>query len=479
MYGGEAVLETLCVATFVIGLGSLGLRGIAALWTSHRRSWMRVAPTNGQSAGLICLLPAFREQVLVSETLETFLQAAAEEPNATVVVITSLREERDRDVHAQQARAAGSSERLRLWNLCTGAATAQRDASGLDLADPESVAAAILRLPTTTEMVRTLLPALPSHRFLHFIYAGEGGGKAVHLNFALSELKNRGLGLDSDTYIGVYDFDSRPEAGSLREVAMMAAAEVPDAIVQPVLPVLGAASASRGAIADATLHVLRGLGVEQLVWWVWSRFPHGRLLWRMLFDPYFVGAGLFVRADRLWARGGFPIPVDDVPLGFAAAEEGWRVLPTRRACLTQCYPNLLAAVRSRTLVFHAYWYFITGIRRRPSRVGTGTFREAILWFAAPLALTAAASTLALQRHWVLLTTVLMTSAVVCTTAMVIGHWIARQASPHFPKMSLVSVAVAPFYSYWRALSAWRFAASRLGRRPEGVDLTSNKTPRIG
>jgi hypothetical protein len=424
---------------------------------------------------LICLLPAYKEQVLVRDTLAAFQEAVLREPSAKVVVITTLREDRERSMHVAAARESGAGELVRLWHRASAAFG--DDVVQPDLADPESVAHAISLLPTTTEVVRTLITSLSPDRFHHFVYTGEGTGKAVHLNFALECLAAQRRLAHPHTYIGIYDFDSRPEAGSLEEVRA-AACGVPDAIVQPVLPVLCAEVAGPGAVADASLHVLRGLGAEGLVWWLWHCAPRLLVLWRILFDAYFVGAGLFVRADRLYAAGGFPSPVDDVPLGFMAAERGWRVTPVRHACLTQCYPDLSAAVRSRTLVFRAYCEFIAGIRRKPGRLATGTFREAVVWFSSPVILGTAAVVLIVQQSWAVLTLVTVLSGAIAGAVLAIGHRIARSVTPAFPRLSAASLLYAPFFCCWRALSAWRCAVTLLRARAGESDFSSQKTPRL-
>jgi len=433
------VLESLCAATFLLWTASLGCRVTRALWMHrHLGAKMEARPTSTPQS-LICLLPAYQEQSLVYDTLTAFAQATRDEPTISIVVITSLREERERDA------------------LLLGSASS------------------CAPIPTTTEVVRATLAQTSPDRFHHIVYSGQEGGKAVHLNFALGELCASGR-MQPSTYIGVYDFDSRPEPGSLSEVAM-ATASLPDAILQPVLPVLGADAAAAGGVTDAAIHVLRSLGTEVFVWWLWNRANRVRLLWRGLFDAYFVGSGLFIRADLLEAAGGFPSPVDDVPLGFAAAAKAWRVVPTRRACLTQCYPDLRAAIRSRTLVFHAYCDFLASTRREPRRLLTGTCREAFLWSSSPLVLVAATISLASMGNWITLGVSLVFVILTVCTAAAIGHHIARGFNRQFPRVRWSGLLLAPFYPFWRAISAWRCLVAIATSRGS-VDFSGNKTPRI-
>ena len=143
--------------------------------------------------------------------------------------------------------------------------------------------------------------------------------KASQLNDAVTWSLERWP--DSDLRFAVYDIDGRPEV--LPHIPLGGTfADIEQQVPLPARPELGSRSAiGRG---HAAVQSVRALATE---FWAWNKAQncHGkRLLQQPLVSPakYCWGNGLVIRARALEQIGGFPVPVDDLEVGYEAMVMG-------------------------------------------------------------------------------------------------------------------------------------------------------------
>ena len=74
-----------------------------------------------------------------------------------------------------------------------------------------------IKSETTNKVVSKYLKKIKDNRFLHFHYPKTEGNKSSQMNYAILQLKSKNMNLDN-TYISVFDFDSRPEKTTFDEL---------------------------------------------------------------------------------------------------------------------------------------------------------------------------------------------------------------------------------------------------------------------
>jgi hypothetical protein len=212
------------------------------------------------------LVPALREQPFVQRTVKAFAKIRDDYPHAHIWFVTTARE---------QAPADG--------------------------------------VATTKEILDKQLSSLNGDRMRVIEDPRSTGNKASQLNWAVDHIDRLTTASETQTWIGVFDFDSQPAAATAAWVAEVASrydAEVIQSVPIGITSLGGPPNniISRAVIFTEALHqAARSLGVER---WKLDRAMAGRPK-----PQYLVGAGMFVRRDILRKVDGFPY-VDDVPLGY-------------------------------------------------------------------------------------------------------------------------------------------------------------------
>ncbi|MEU5776661.1 hypothetical protein ABZ819_25615 [Streptomyces venezuelae] len=366
----------------VLGWGVL-LTGRAVVTERALRAARRApVPEPGKEAPHVALLiPALREQDLLAEVVGATARLDYPPELLHIVVITTEREERER-----QERVAELPDLARRLLAAPDDATAGAQLSGIVPSSRARDAAARVRAaadpaqalhdevadaPTTRDVAAALLPDVaalhPKTALYHLHYDEPAGAKSSQLVYAVEQL-GRLLPADADpsrTYVGVYDADSQPDRTTLRHLAHATdrarrAGQPLPTLVQQLPLQLRRPHAARGGLTDLTLRahavadLRRRMGIEAhrlrtRVRLRALRLPDGL---RTVLDPvvYGIGAGLFVRHDRLVAIGMYEEPVDDLLIGYklSAAGESAVVLPVHN--LVDRYARVGSLAKAYSLV---------------------------------------------------------------------------------------------------------------------------------
>jgi len=306
-------------------------RHAAGDWQLARTlAWLRRAedePAAGHQLPRVhVIVPVLREQQHVSAALEWWQQILPQFPGMSLTIVSTAREERERDL---LTAAVCSSSRLtrtgfpQLSDRELADLTSARVVAGGQLA-PETAAQILARTPLTREVLGQLLDREDPSRIRHLTYPGTGR-KAAQVNYAARSLAAGG-------YLAVYDVDSRPGAELLaRTYALLSRpGQRPAVVQQHALHVV-----TRAGHPLATRALVRGSAALQSAWTLRREIPYARryqqsagrpgILARLRAGlPQPVGHGVFFRQDVLAQLGGLPemTVLDDVPAGVMLALRG-------------------------------------------------------------------------------------------------------------------------------------------------------------
>lgn len=274
------------------------------------------------------LLPALREVSLVKETIENFDSILNEYKNSIAYIITTQKED----------------EEIKEGELSTH---------------------------------KCVLNNIKGHeQFLSLHYCGEKQGKSLQLNHALEYIKSKIAPEEyKKIYIGVYDFDSKPSTHILQEVANIAEVKgYPEIIQQVPLSIKNINSLLKQRKSLLVLHGMqsniRGMGIEKF-----------RLLLsgkKIQLPMYAMGAGMFIRMDVLLKRGGFPVPVDDLTLGYSAYLRNYRFAPVDSYNYVEIPSSVRAIINQDILIFRGVLSGFLEIKREKSVKGLWLCVELIL-----------------------------------------------------------------------------------------------------
>ncbi|MEU6822489.1 hypothetical protein ABZ921_17835 [Streptomyces atriruber] len=376
------ILASTVLLWAVLGWGVL-LTGRAVV-TARALRTARGAPVLAPGAGaphVALLIPALREQDLLSEVVGAVARLDYPRELLHVVVVTTEREERDRRGHLgelpdleRRLLAAPDDEAAaaQLSGVVPSSRAREVAARVRSATDPARVLRdEIAATPTTRDVAEKLLPEVaaqhPGTALHHVHYDESSGAKSSQLVYAVEQLGHL-LPRDADparTYIGVYDADSQPDRTTLRHLAhetdrAESAGHTPPTLIQQLPLQLRRPHAARTGLADLTLRahavadLRRRMGIEAHRLRTRARLRALRLPdgLRMVLDPvvYGIGAGLFVRHDMLVSIGMYEEPVDDLLIGYklSSAGESAVVLPVHN--LVDRYARVGGLAKAYSLV---------------------------------------------------------------------------------------------------------------------------------
>lgn len=280
-------------------------------------------PAGQQMPPVHVIVPVLREQQHVSAVLTWWRQILPQFPGMSLTIVSTAREERERDLLTAAVCSASRLTRTGFPQLSErelADLTSARVSAGGQLA-PGTAAQILARTPLTREVVGQLLAREDPSRIRHLTYSGTGR-KAAQVNYAARSLPAGG-------YLAVYDVDSRPGAGLLaRTYALLPGPGEEPAVVQQ--HALHAVTRAGQPLARRAL--VCGSATLQSVWTLRREIPYARRYQRSAGQPGIlarlraglpqpVGHGLFLRADVLVQLGGLPemTVLDDVPAGVPIA----------------------------------------------------------------------------------------------------------------------------------------------------------------
>lgn len=381
------VLGTLAGAalrTFAV----VGFLRTAATWIAL--DWLTAPqpPSDDPLEPLVVLLPALREQGLVVETLDWFESLDYPADLFKIVVITTERESLETESVLRELSSPDSSISVRLvaghWPSEVSQQLPRDVLEDLELRRSELsqvdfrsvVKSAIAKSPSTGELVSVRAERSTQVHCVEAPLTWER--KAGQLRYAVSRIDTILAGweaLESCQYIGVYDFDARPDRGAL--LAASAAAQSRALLLQQpglTVPRMGASRKQSKpadfATLDGQLHSRLAARLELASLLLDRRLRRLAPVLRALLGSsvHTVGNGLFFDRDRLDRLGGLPRVVDDLALGWRATAIGEAVEPIRSVVFYDAYPSAAAASKSREFICSGYLRAVADIREAPARV---------------------------------------------------------------------------------------------------------------
>lgn len=311
----------------------------------------------------VLLLPALREQGNIHRMLDALDRLDYPPELVTAIIVTSEREEVER-LEAQKriptlaAEVMAGSELSKFQESASGIFS-RSDCEGILLrcqGVPSVIgemSRAFAEYRTTAQVVAEALSHRTGELSVHHLHAPlECSGKSGQLNFALEYADRiQGHGVeDLPTYVGTVDLDSSPDRRVLYEIARIVGdaayrrEELPSVVQALPLLLRRPLGVSRRILpaTHAVMSIRHSLGVG-----AWRIMRRSELRRRggylaQLRAPlvYGVGSGLFVRREFIEDIGGYPAPVDDLAVGYAASVQGRRIEVAPRFILAERYATV-------------------------------------------------------------------------------------------------------------------------------------------
>lgn len=286
---------------------------VSTMWASiYFRKYKKIinnVKVDENDVGMIYIfLPALREQKIVKETLDHFSKLKM--PNFKIVVITSEKEEH---------------EKRQNGNI----------------------------MMTTGECVDEYIKKNNSYFIMHFHCPLIVGTKSTQLNYAAEKIRNMLTETKQQhCYIGVYDFDSRPNLDVLADFQkLLSFQNFPEIIQQVPVNLKNIDGILQNNNFLMLLHCLqsniRAIGIE-----LFTLLLH---MFGIQAPLYCMGAGMYIRFDTLISNGLFPEPVDDLTLGYRLYlnKKRFAVLPNFN--LVEAPDTVKSLINQDRLIFTGVW----------------------------------------------------------------------------------------------------------------------------
>lgn len=277
---------------------------------------------SNQNKDIFVLLPALKEQKIVSSTIDWFKQIKYN-GNIKFIIITTEKEE-------QEFKNNNIKE------------------------------------DTTSKVVKSYLKKINDQRFIHYHYPETNGNKSSQMNYAIERIQDEFKIDINNTYISVFDFDSQPDLHTfdcLNKVATLK--KDPDVIQQVPLCFKNYEEFSKQKskiilLLYALHHTIRSIAIEKTKLLICS-------LTKLKVPQYCMGACMHIKLSTLLENNKFPIFVDDLTLGYRLSikNSSFAYLPTYNYSLI---PNkLYDYMNSAILIFKGISTYISEIKKAKGR----------------------------------------------------------------------------------------------------------------
>lgn len=260
---------------------------------------------------IFVLLPAFKEQKIVNETVEWFKKIKYK-GNIKFLIITTEKEEKE-----------------------------YKDKNIKEL--------------TTSQVVENKLKEINDTRFVHYHYPKTNGNKSSQMNYALEIIDGQ---CSNDTYISVFDFDSKPDLDTFNNLnKVYIKKHKPDVIGQVPLNIKNFNSISKKniiMIIYTLQHLVRSIAIEKLKLLICS-------LTNIKVPQYCMGACMHLKYKTLKENNYFPIFVDDLTLGYRLSIKGYRFAYLPSLNLSLIPNDIKGYIGSSTLIFKGICTYLNEI----------------------------------------------------------------------------------------------------------------------
>ncbi len=359
-----------------IAVGVAGRQLIGLVQLRQTLEWVDqpqrdLQPNEVDGIAIHFVVPVLREQAYVSATVSWFARLLRRLPCSSLSVVTTAREDREREHVLDVVVAAGvdPAALARIPQLSSAVQAALVSAARPDHCINRSTAEAVLnRFPSTAEVVAAEL-AQSSYAGLsirHVHYEGDGR-KAAQVNHAVAGLPER----SEVGYVAVYDVDSRPSPALIERTLAFAADQRATTSQWPAVLQQSARFTTSGTHPQGWQRaVCRGAALLQTLWTLRREIPSfRRYAWagrgsrscagmaaaaRGLAQT--VGHGLLVRVEVFRASGGLPVytVLDDFPFGYRLSVDGIDVQPVPYTTLAPGPEEVRELIAQGQRWFHNY-----------------------------------------------------------------------------------------------------------------------------
>lgn len=314
---------------------------------------------NGLYPDIVLFIPALREQSLVDETIEYFIKMPYVKEKLHIFFITTEKELFQKNeklnklndwlnsnlktisLNELEKKNKGFFPRYMLPQVFDMIQMHNNDFNTL----VTNVTKIYQDIPLTKDLIKERLKKIQVRNMSLIHYPETQGNKPEQLNYALNQLnevlKDKDVNLDK-TYIGVYDFDARPDFRTIYEIAnhaternqagkkeafMFQQVQVPFSNLQDFNK-----NAERLLLRGfSTLYLRRVFGIELYKMRKVLKINATRLpsIIKAILRPvsYGIGSGMFLHYNFLSRYGGFPSPLEDLASGYRVNMLGEDMIP--------------------------------------------------------------------------------------------------------------------------------------------------------
>lgn len=209
---------------------------------------------------------------------------------------------------------------------------------------------------TTKEVILEELRKINDKRFINIHYPYTEGNKSTQMNYVLEVLKDE---INDNAFISVFDFDSRPELNTFDNLNKVYNLQnKPDVINQVPLNISNFELISKSnvlMIIYTLQHLVRSIAIEKIKLLLCS-------LTNLKISQYCMGACMHIKYKTLKENNFFPIFVDDLTLGYRLSIKGATFAYLPSVNLNLIYNDIKGYIGSSTLIFKGISTYLTEIK---------------------------------------------------------------------------------------------------------------------
>ncbi|MGM9878936.1 MAG: glycosyltransferase [Bacilli bacterium] len=230
---------------------------------------------------------------------------------------------------------------------------------------------------TTNTVVDKYLKQIKDNRFIHLHYPKTNGNKSSQMNYAIDYINEYLKPNLENTYISVFDFDSKPELDTFEKVNVVAEFKNnPDVIGQVPLCLknyedLSQKTSNVMLVLYTLQHIIRSCAVEKFKLLFCSLTNH-------TIPQYCMGACMHLKLNTLIENDKFPFFVDDLTLGFRLSIKNAKFSYLPSYNYTLIYNDLYSYMNSATLIFKGTLTFFSEIKNISNKYIFGKIKMLII-----------------------------------------------------------------------------------------------------
>lgn len=335
-------------------------------------------------------IPGLREQSILQETMEYFDRFYYPKELLTIMLITTEKENYQKNKRMGEIRdfvqkVIDHPEDSSFYN--NGLFSRKSIPEVISLIDQNKenptrayqvVEEYYQSFPTTETLIQRILKEHKFHnKFVHLHYPETKGGKPEQLNYALQYIEQmiKDKKVEQDRcFIGVYDFDARPDRRTGKELEKLFLArihtkkEMPSMIQQIQLPYSNLVSFDKKSLegmllrSNAIMYLRRALGIEYYKFQKMNQIFHKPLCSavNVLRRPvtYGIGSGMYVSYNALKRIGDFPTPMEDLATGYRISMLGEEMIPLNSLNMMEAYDSYKQMSNSGSISFRGAFRII-------------------------------------------------------------------------------------------------------------------------